>query len=250
MPTGSSQTPLDLARFSTFLDLLQREGVIFTVIGGCAVEAYARAIQEKMSTVDLDILVDEATLRDVLRWAPSAGIRVVKRPQPRNVPVAFLDVDGKEVNVLTSSRGLPEADQVARLARVFELRGHDGLEVPIADPYDLLANKLAVRRDKDQPHIEILVRFIELEILETFASDTHARARLAPAKRYLTILGLDELPDKLGEKLLERAREDVDFRFLAGRLPPSLFDRLLARVGEASPLRRQIEAILESRRGA
>ena len=219
------------------------------MIGGCAVEAYARSIQENMSTVDLDIMVDESTMRDVLRWAPTVDIRVVTRPQPRNVPVAFLDVDGKEVNVLTASHGLPEPSQLARLARIFTLRGFDGLEVPVADPYDLLANKLAVKREKDLPHIGILQRFIELEILETFSSETHARARLAPAKRYLDVLGLDELPEDLGEKLLKSAREDIDFRFLAGRLPISLAEALLGRVDAAQALYRQVEAILESRRG-
>ncbi len=88
----------------------------------------------------------QKTLAELLEWAPRHGIRVVKRPQPRNIPVAFLEVDDMEVNALTSSDGLRDPEVVVQTARDFTLSAHANLEVPIADPFELLANKLAVRR--------------------------------------------------------------------------------------------------------
>ncbi len=51
-----------------------------------------------------------------------------------------------EVNALTSSDGLRDPEVVVQTARDFTLSAHANLEVPIADPFELLANKLAVRR--------------------------------------------------------------------------------------------------------
>ncbi len=61
------------------------------MIGGQAVAAYATLLGEELLSVDLDILVSTETLGDLLQWAPRHGIRVVKRPRPRKIPVAFLE---------------------------------------------------------------------------------------------------------------------------------------------------------------
>ncbi len=175
----------------------------------------------------------------------------VKRPQPRNIPVAFLEMpDGKEINVLTRSTGLPKAEIVIRTARSFTLSAHDDLEVPIADPFELLANKLAVKRDKDLPHIEILRRFVEDEAETAFQEEIKPRARLAPARRLLGTLGTNVLPPGLAERLIELAATPVDYRFLIGRVPTrEQAARIMKRIEKReAELARELASILETRR--
>lgn len=87
------------------------------------------------------------------------GSRVDKVPAPRCVPAAVFDWRGKEINVLTDTVGLPPPETEARVAREFQLPD-GGPTILLGDPFDLLANKLAVHRQKDRPHIPILLRFI------------------------------------------------------------------------------------------
>ena len=56
---------------------------------------------------------------------------------------------GLEINILTRSKGLPSAAQAFQNARLFKLKSYDSLEVPIADPFDLLSNKLSVNSTKE-----------------------------------------------------------------------------------------------------
>ncbi len=250
MPSVPAQTAHDLSDFASFLQRLHGEGLEYAVIGGCAVAAYADLMGEELYSVDLDIFVTEETLSELLAWAPRHGVRVVKRPRPRNIPVAFLEVDGKEINALTRSTALPEPQVVVRTARQIVLSAHGDLEVPVADPFDLLANKLAVGRDKDKPHIEILRRFVEEEAVQTFAGHDSPRLRLAPARRLLEVLGRDVLPEPLTDRLIAHARMAVDFRFLMGRAPTEEQARgLLARVeARERELQEQLEQILAHRR--
>ncbi|MCP3999102.1 MAG: hypothetical protein GY722_29165, partial [bacterium] len=194
--------------------------------------------------------VTTATLAELLDWAPYHDIRVVKRPQPRNIPVAFLEVAAKEVNALTSADNLPPPGVVARTARQFTLSAHGDLEVPLADPFDLLGNKLAVARDKDRPHIEILRRYVEEEVVLAFCEEEEPRARLAPARRLLEVLKLKTLPEPLADRLVELARTAVDYRFLIHRVPTVEQARRL--LGQLKPvdeeLVAQLEAILTKRR--
>jgi hypothetical protein len=250
MPAVPPQAAHDLNDFAQFLRLLLEEGFEFSVIGGCAVGAYARLMGEELRSVDLDFLMTEDSLTELLAWAPAHGIRVVKRPRPRNIPVAFLETpDGKEVNALTASTGLPKPEIVHRTARRFVLSAHGGLEVPLADPFDLLANKLAVARDKDRPHVEILRRFVEAEAVEAFVREEDPRARLAPSRRLLDATGSSTLPEALAERLIGLAKTPADFRFLAGRVPTR---KQAARLLEscAASIRPQLEPILASRRFA
>lgn len=250
MPSEKTQTPHDLGDFAEFLRQLEEEGFEYAVIGGMAVAAYAHLIGEAVLSVDLDILVTQGTLADLLEWAPRRGIRVIKRPKPRNIPVAFLETDGKEVNVLTSSDGLRDPEVVTRAARPFSLRDHGDVEVPVADPFDLLANKLAVARDKDRPHAAILRRFVEEEVAAAFHDETKPRARLAPARRLLEVLDSRALPQDLASRLVELARTPVDFRFLANHVPTrDQASRLLERVEQREEeLARQLESIVARRR--
>lgn len=207
-----------LTSFSEFLRNLGESGIPFTVIGGCAVGAYARMRGERVFSDDLDLYVTDSALEELLEWAREHGATITKRPRPRALPVAVLDWNGLEINVLTSSRGLPPPDLVLRTARVFELRDV-GVEVPLADPLDLLANKLAVARPKDQPHIAILRAFAETEALETFKARASGRERLGRVRALLDVLGLATVPDELWDALAPHADDIVTRSFLAGRSP-------------------------------
>jgi hypothetical protein len=199
------------------LQLLYRRGTDYVVIGGCAVGAYAQLQGEAVFSADLDIMTTSKALHELLTWAPHQGVEVVKVPQPRSIPVAVLQWRKLEVNVLTGAPGLPGFGLVARMAREFELQEH-GIVVPIADPLDLLANKLVAGRDKDRAHIVIIRSFVEAEIVSAFEVET-GRQRVMLARRYLEVLGVEQLEEALAERLLPLAKHPVDFRFLAGCVP-------------------------------
>lgn len=141
------------------------------------------------------------------------------------------------------SAGLPRFGELAASARIVEV---DGLEVLVADPIDLLSNKLAVNRPKDQPHIELLRRFIEDEIVLSFSRLSEPRARLEAASALLDVLGHDTLDVELAEKLFELATLPSDFRFLANRGPTGLLPRLAERAPD-EPLREFVRAALVRR---
>lgn len=203
-----------------FVDVLRAlidEGVSFAVIGGCAVGAYARLLGLTVVSADLDICVTDATLPDVLALALREGATIRSHPQPRGVPVAVIDWQGREINVLTGSTGLPAARAVVGAARELELRDLS-LVVPLADPFDILANKLAIRREKDLPHIDILLRFAESEVVAAMRGPGPARVRIAPASRLLDVLATSSLSESLGDRLVELADEAPIRRFLVNRV--------------------------------
>lgn len=247
MPALPAEEAYDLADFVGFLRQLESEGFELAVIGGMAVGAYARLLGETLLSADLDIYVTPETLANVLEWAPRQGFRIIKRPQPRNVQVAFIDYDGKEVNVLVNSSGLPPPDLVVRTARTFVLSEEEGYEISVADPFDLLSNKLAIRREKDLPHIEILRRFVEQETVLAFEEETRPRSRLAPARRLLDVLGQETLPTELAERLVAAAKSPVDYRFLMGRVPTEKLARDLLATVEDAGLRQQLQTIFSHR---
>lgn len=209
--------------------------------------AYAHLRGETVVSADLDIYVSPQTLDELLSWAQRHGIVVRQRPQPRSVPVAFLEWAGLEINALTWVVGLPDPGVAVRSAREFTLSGAGGIAVPLADPFDLLANKLAVRREKDLPHISILRSFVEEEVVAGFEHET-GRRRLQPARRLLEVLKQRMLPEPLARRLLPLAREPVDFRFLISSVPNAELAReVLERAGDRPELVPELETILESR---
>ena len=218
MPQEDQAAPVHLEDFSDLLTRLEDEGLAFVVIGGCAVGAYARGLGATVISRDLDLYATHETLCDVLALAPAWGAKIVKRPMARAVPVAVLDWRGQEVNILTASAGLARPDVVIEGAREVELVAV-GLRVALADPFDLLANKLAVRRAKDLPHIELLRRFIEAEVVERFSTPGRARDRLAAARRWLEVEGWAELPQALVIELPTQANLPALRRFLASKWP-------------------------------
>lgn len=239
MCAAPSDRTRTLADFADLLTALANEGLDVAVIGGIAVGAYASLMGEAALSADLDLLATGETLQAIVRWARAHNFQVTKLPQARSIPVAFFFWNGLEINVLTSSHGLPPSHVVLRGARAFRLRDSGGPDVLVADPLDLLANKMAVRRDKDLPHIEILRRFAEAEVVKAFRTETDPRARLAMARRLLEVTNARTLPEALADRLVDLATTPVDFRFLMNHVPHAVqADRLQQRAGEDPELTR------------
>jgi hypothetical protein len=198
---------------------------------------------------DLDLYADHRTLEGILSWASKSGLKVLKRPQPRSPPVALLEWQGLELNIVTDTFGLPDPSVALRVAHVFELSKHGGLEVMVADPLDLLRNKLAVNRPRDRPHVEILREFVEKEAVEAFEKETSPRARILPARQYIDVIGSRTLPEGLAARLLPLARSRVEFRFLIGTVPTEAeAHAALERARAALEDTGDLEAILAARR--
>jgi hypothetical protein len=246
-----TETPQTAPTLEDYLDLFQSIadlGLEVVVIGGCAVGAYARLIGETVVSTDLDLLVTQNALETVVADGAAIGARVEKLPVPRAVPVAVLTWRSHEINLLTGSIGLPPPDVEARAAREFPLRrGSQESVVLIADPYDLLRNKLAVNRAKDQAHIELLRRFLDEEVVHAFVHEHEPRARLAPAERLLEVLGAAALDESLAARLVPLARTPADFRFLAHRVPTEALGQQLARRITSDDAARTVERIMRAR---
>lgn len=211
-------SPQAIERFLDILGAIEAGGFEFAIIGGCAVGAYARLLGHTVFSEDLDLYVPPEALEELLDYLETVGATVLKRPQPRTAPVAVLDWHGREINILTASTGLPPPIQVVRAIRELELQAH-GVVLPLADPFDLLANKLAIRREKDLRHIELLLEFLEDEASSAMASPGSARERLAPSRRLLSVLGTEVLPPVLAERLMRFADQAALRRFLVNRVP-------------------------------
>jgi len=151
MPAETQKTPSTIDDYLDLFGALAGLGIEFVVIGGCAVGAYARLLGEQVLSADVDLLVTWRALESVVADAGAIGAHVQKMPQPRNVPVALLEWRGREVNLITSSSGLPPPDVAARAARGFRLGRGSDLTVLIADPFDLLAGEIRAAVDRMAP---------------------------------------------------------------------------------------------------
>lgn len=232
MAPPDPQTPApSLELFRDLFASLEDFGLGFVVIGDMAVGAYARQLGETVVSLDLDLYVTSQTLDEVQSLAANLEARVERRMQARGLPVAVLSWRGREVDVLTMSRGLPGFRELSSSARVVDV---DGLDVLVADPIDLLRNKLAVNRPKDQAHIDLLRRFIDDEIILTFSRIKEPRARIETASALLEVLGQETLESALAAQLVELASLPSDFRFLANRAPIELLPRLAERASDAT----------------
>lgn len=244
MAPPDPQTPApSLELFRDLFASLEDFGLGFVVIGGMAVGAYARQLGETVVSLDLDLYVTSQTLDEVQSLAANLEARVERRMQARGLPVAVLSWRGREVDVLTMSRGLPGFRELSSSARLVDV---DGLDVLVADPIDLLRNKLAVNRPKDQAHIDLLRRFIDDEIILTFSRIKEPRARIETASALLEVLGQETLEFALAAQLVELASLPSDFRFLANRAPIELLPRLAERASDATK-RAFVEAAIARR---
>ena len=247
MPAENTDTASSLEDYLDLLEVLRGLGVEFVVIGGCAVGAYARLLGEAVFSRDLDLFVTQRALEAVVADGAAIGVRIEKLPSPRSIPVAVLDWRGREVNLITATEGLSPPDVEARVAREFQLGAGRDLTVLIADPFDLLRNKLAVNREKDQPHIALLRRFLDEEVVQAFVEQEDPRARIGPAERLLEVLKAQTLEETLAERLTPLATNAADFRFLAHRAPTQPIVRELVSRAPGDDVRATIERIARSR---
>ncbi len=249
MPAEKKKSPYAVEDYSDFLSALSASGLEVLVIGGCAVGAYAALQGESVFSADLDIYTTLDTQIQILEWAPGNGVRVVQRPQPRSLSVAILEWRGKDVNVLTESKGLPQPAEAFQDARIFRLKERGNLTVLLVDPYDLLRCKLELNRPKDRPHQEVLRRFLEEEVLQAFRVETEPRDRIAPAQRLLEVLEARNLHEDLARSLLPHAKTASDFRFLLGRAPNEQFEEaVMLAVPRSLGIREELERIRKRRR--
>jgi hypothetical protein len=220
MSTPSPKRIHNLKDFADFLLAVGNEGFEYVVIGGCAVAAYSHLGGESCFTEDLDLYASRDSLGEIVEWAKGQSeIEVLKTPQPRSLQVAVLHWGALEINVLVSSPGLPSPPQASRNARVFKIKERSLLRIPVIDPYDLLRNKIAVNRPKDQPHIELLERFLEEEVLVAFRSDQEQRERFRPARDLMDVHRSRRLHERLFARLLPHGRTPADYRFLVNHAP-------------------------------
>jgi hypothetical protein len=243
MSAPPPKAALSLADFPDLFEVLARVGTEQVVIGGCAVGAYGRLIGEPITSGDLDLYATRRNADTILTMLAAAGGRVIRRARPRSIPVAFVDWKGKELNVLTASEGLQSPEIEAELAREFVLPG-SSLAVLVADPYELLANKLAVNRPKDRPHIAILRRFLEAEAVVAFRDETVPRKRIAPAARLLSVERQRTLSRALAERILPLCRLPSDFRFLADHVKERAFVRALLERAKGTEAESDVRQIL------
>lgn len=208
-----------LGDYAEFLHALDAEGFEYTVIGGCAVGAYARLRGVQVLSKDLDLYVPAASLPELTEWARSRGATIIQAPTPRTLPAAVLDWRGQRVDLLTTAPALPSPSGLASRAHRFDLSSFGGGLVLIADPFDLLANKLAVRRPSDEVHIELLTHYLEQEVRAAMASPGKARDRMRPARRLMETMNTHALSRQLAEQLLPLVNDAVTRRFLAGTVP-------------------------------
>lgn len=248
MPSPPENKTHTVDDFAELLEALEKEGFDYAVIGGCAVGAYGRLRGEEVLTVDLDLIAPSEVLYEILEWAPKHGLKVHKRPQPRSIPTAFLEWNGKEINILSYSHGLPPAEDTIRAARIFELSSRGGAHVQIADCFHLLEKKLSVNRPNDQPHIEILRRFIEEEIVHAFEAEEDQRTRLNPARNLLRITKSRFLPERLASRLIPLAKTAPDLRFLANTVATEAQTRAVIEKARGFPgLADDVAAIVKRR---
>jgi hypothetical protein len=248
MSSTGQKAALSLGDFADLFETLARAGVPQIVIGGCAVGAYANLIGERVTSGDLDLYATQAGYDAILDVTAAAGGRIVKRARERSIPVAVLDWKGKELNVLTATAGLLAPEIEAELAREFVLPGKSKLPVLVADPFQLLSNKLAVNRPKDRPHIAILRRFLEGEAVVAFREEKEPRKRIAPAARLLEIEKKRTLPDRLANALTTLAQNAADFRFLANHVPTAAAARRLRKRAIGHEIAADVDRILKRRR--
>lgn len=245
MPPRTYETLYDLSRFGPLLASVERAGFEVSVVGGLAVGAYGRLCGTSSMSGDLDLYLSPSLISDFIDWARAAGLELVHRPMPRALQTAMLTWEGICVDVLAEATGLPPPDVVLSRSREFELSDCDGLVVSVADPYDLLANKLAVRRDKDLPHIDILRRFIDEEVVTTFAEE--GRRRLSAARRLMDVLDTRTLPEALAARMVPVARDPLGRRFLVNSVPvPDMVATLVAQAADDAE-RTQLETLAARR---
>lgn len=174
-----------------------------TIIGGIAVGAYAQEKNEVLFSADLDLLM---SADDQLQFANQSSrlpqVRVCKLPQARTLGVLVLDWKGLEINVLTQSPGLPKPEMARERAWLI-------CNYPVASPFDLLSNKLKIRRGKDLEHIELLRKVCEDLAFHAFVTEPGREANRF-MKQLLAVESSQSLSPKLMNELVLHAKDSSE----------------------------------------
>jgi hypothetical protein len=204
-----------LEDFDEVLEWIKENGFQVAIIGGMAVGAFLPTAASPVMSGDLDLLTTPEEQQRVLRCAVrTPGVVVKKRPQPRTLGVLVLQWGGLEVDVLTRSSGLKSTEEAIQRA------WPNIAPLPIADPVDLLGIKLAINREKDEPHIVIL-RDICRSLALTFFADKSGRDSFEFLERWRKQEEWNCLPpDLVSELCLVTAGDLAKVRYLL-RLAPS-----------------------------
>jgi hypothetical protein len=107
---------------------------------------------------------------------------------------------------------------------------------------------VGVRRPKDRPHIRILEKFLNEEVVRAFEHEADPRERLAPAMRLLGVLGAETLDSTLAKRLIPLEQTGRDFRFLAHRVPTRALAKALRVRATGGAHEQEAEALLVKRR--
>ncbi len=247
MPTASTQAAPALEDYLGLFEALAAAGIEFVVIGEHAVAAYARLLGETVAPGELEVLVTRSALEILVADAGVVDARLRSRSAAGRLPTAALVWNDYPITLTTATDGMPTPDVVSRAAREFLLGSPDSIPVLLADPCDLLRNKLCANRPADKPQVSLLRRFLEEEAVLNFEREQEPRARIVPAERLLEVLETGTLDAGLAARLVPLARTPADFRFLAHRAPtPELVTQLLQHApAEIRPI---VEAIAKNRR--
>lgn len=234
MPTSAPPPSRSVADFAKLFTLLAEEGIDYTVVGGCAVGAYAALQGDPSFSSDLDLLLSEADRSQLLHSLSRFNANLTKAMQPRGLSVAVITWEKQPIDLFTELQGFPSAHEASQTAREFIL-DELGVAVPIADPYLLLKNKLLVNREKDQSHIQILKRYLKEEVVADFCHGKSARERHTPLRRWLRTCEQKLIDDEIGNRIVECWQTEADLRFLAVNLASdTLFERALGRLHEVA----------------
>lgn len=148
-----------------FWKSLNKHNVAFLMVGGFAVKfnGYSRATED----IDLWLKDDPANRRNFRKaYAESGYGDFASFETMEFVPgwTQFYIADGIILDIMTSMKGLENKsfDECYQQARVADL---DGVRVPFLHINDLLANKKAVARSKDQLDV------IELEKIKKYLEE-------------------------------------------------------------------------------
>lgn len=237
-----------LGSFREVFAHFEREKIQATVIGGCAVGAYANTVGVTSLSGDLDVFAtpdEQYRLLQIVRGLP--GVTIESEPQPgSSIRTLVLKWGELEVDVLVESTGpLPDARVAYEGAWTFTLE--DGSTARVLDPFLLLKNKLGVDRDKDQEHIELLNAFLRDLVLARFADSSGlSRKKIETATKYLDALGLSLLPQDLFDELVVAPLDPATRRYLV-KVAPS--DEMALKVFALAPdeERPTLQRIIDSR---
>ncbi len=187
-----------LTDFDRVFEWTASHGFDITVIGGLAVGVFSPTHDAPLFSGDLELLTSpDEQLRISQAAARDPHVQILKTIHPRALPVLVLGWGPLEVDILSQSDGLP--DPGAAMQRAWVVEG-----VRVADPTDLLEIKLAMKREKDLEHIEVLRKTCE-GLSRADLTKLSGRRALHSLRRWVESEGWGVIPAPVFGRLLDVA---------------------------------------------